>query len=149
MESGEGSRESAKFWTHTKNLNTHRTDTPHHTTPHHTTPHHNTTTTHPQHNGGSRTGLGQGGSLAGWSPKKTRHEQQNWPMFSRMIRIGLGTKRFDQKGGQEAVWAKSGVPKVVRAKRSAGQMWLEKQKNMEKTNQKKKYPSPLHPKHKK
>ena len=52
---------------------------------------------------------------------KKGHEQQIVPRaaplarFSRTIRISLGTKRFDQKGGQEAVWAKSG----------AGQMWSE------------------------
>ena len=53
-----------------------------------------------------------------------------------MIRTGLGTKRFDQKGSQEAVWAKSGVghkwcgPNVVRKTKKT---WENKSK--------KKYPS--------
>ena len=46
---------------------------------------------------------------------------------SKMVRKGLGTKRFDPKKGQEAVSAKSG----------AGQKWSEKTKNMEKQIRKK------------
>ena len=115
--SGGGSQESAQILdAPTKNLNTHRTDTPHHNATQHNTP--LTLTTH-------RVVLGKGGSLAGKSmAQKTRHEQQIVPktrfLVSRMVRIGLGTKRFDQKGGQKAVWANSGVgqkwcgPNVVR-----------------------------------
>ena len=86
------------------------------------------TNTTQQHNNYS-TGLGQGGSIAGWSMvPKTRHEQQIVPkssaigqcfLGSRMVRTGLGTKRFDQKklsgprGGLGQKWC---GPKVVRAK---------------------------------
>ena len=56
--------------------------------------------------------------------QKTRHEQQIVPKSSPSK--GLGTKRFDIKKGQEAVWAKSGVgqkwcgPKVVRKTKKHG-----------------------------
>ena len=104
-ESGEGARRRAQILdAPTKILNT----------PHR----HNTT--HTQHNAGilHRVVFGKGGSLAGRSmAQKSRHEQQSVPksspiaqgfLVSRMVLKGLGTKRFDQKKDQEAVWAKSG-----------------------------------------
>ena len=67
--------------------------------------------------------------------QKTRHEQQVVPKSSpigqgffgsRMVRKGLGTKRFDQKKGPRR-----------RAKSGAGQKWSEKPQNMEKQMKKK------------
>ena len=88
--SGGWSRESAQVMdTPTKILNTHRTDTT-------------------QHKGGSRTGLGQGGSLARWSmAQKTKHEQQIVPKSSPIgqgfQRTGLGKKRFQKWCGPNVV----------------------------------------------
>ena len=125
---GGDSGQHPKFGRTQKILNTHRTDTPHHTTPHHNTTQQRHTT---QHNGGSRTGWSwAGGPVHGGSmAQKTRPEQQIVPksspigqgfLGSRMVRKGLGTKRFDQKKKeQKAVWANSG----------AGQKWSEKPKN--------------------
>ena len=97
-----------------------------HTTPHHTTTQQQRHTT--QHTGDpTQGGLGQERSLAGRSmAQKTRHEQQIVPkssligqgiLGSRMIRKGLGTKRFVQKKPR-GCW---------------GLKWSEK-KNMQKTN---------------
>ena len=109
------------------------------------TPHRHTT----QHNGGSRTGWSwERGFLAGRSvAQKTRHEQQIVPksspsgqgfLGSRMVRKGLGTKRFDQKKGAKR---RSG-PKVVWAKSGAGQKLSQKPKNMEKQIKNKNIPLP-------
>ena len=104
----------------------------------HTTPQHNNNDT-PHNTTGdpAQGGLGQRGSLEGRSmAQKTRHEQQIVPKSnpigpsfsgSRMVRKGLGTKRFDSKKEPEAAWAKSGV-----GKSGAGQKRSEKPKNMEK-----------------
>ena len=90
----------------------------HHTTTHHNTTQHNTTTSHPHHNGGSRTGLGQGRSSQGSWPKKQNMSK------SRPIGQGFWTQNGLIRKG---VKRRSG-PKV--------EMWSEKKHG--KDNSKKK-----------
>ena len=129
----------------TTNPPQHRTDTPQHNTTQHTTPHHNTTTTTTRDP--AQGGLGQGVPRREvHGPKKTRHEQQILEeqakvfLGSRMVRKGLGTKRFDQKKGPRGGGQKWCGSKVVRA--DSGQE--KTKKNMEKTKKN----SPFHPKQK-
>ena len=108
----------------TKILNTHRTDTPHHNT----TQHNTTTTT--QRGIPHRVVLGKGGpSQGGPWPKKqdmsnklSRRAAPLAKVFlgSRMVRKGLGTKRFDQKKlsgprvGVGQKWCGKNIPKITK-----------------------------------
>ena len=122
------------FWTPTKILITHR-----HTTPE---PQHNTTTHHTTQWWVPHWGLGVGFLQRGFGRRrevtqKIRHEQQipkSSPvgqvfLGSRMVRKGLGTKRFDQKKGPRGgLGQKLCGPKVVRVKSGIrksglGQKW--------------------------